>query len=60
MLKTNFHQLSDTTDEPAVEYLVRRGGQSIFAIVPAGAVRFVSGDEVTLLIDPVGIAVLPE
>ena len=45
---------------PATEYLVRRGGQSIFAIVPVGAMRFVPGDEVTLLIDPVGVAVLPE
>lgn len=45
---------------PAIEYLVRRGDQSIFAVVPVGALQFIPGDEVTLLIDPVGVAVLPE
>jgi iron(III) transport system ATP-binding protein len=45
---------------PATEYLVHREGQSIFVVVPVGAPAFTPGDEVALLIDPVGVAVLPE
>ncbi len=44
----------------ATEYLVRYRGQEMFISMPAGAPRFAPGDEVSLTIDPVGVAVLPE
>ena len=44
----------------ATEYLVRRGDQEVLVVMPAGAPRFEEGDEVTLVIDPVGVAIVPE
>ncbi len=44
----------------ATEYLIRRDDQEVFAVMPAGSPRFEDGDEVTLVIDPVGVAIVPE